>query len=272
LLGCFGAFVPCFCGCFNPYQTVPQGYTGLLSHFGKVHRIVDPGLHYVNPTTENITLVDIKVHIKDIPRQVVMSRDNVSVDLDSVIYWHVLDPFVATCHVSNVEQALMERTMTTLKDTVGAHDLQSLIAHREVIAREIKDIIEATAKSWGVAVEAILIKDLKFSRDLQENLSAAAKQRRLGESKVIAAQAEVEAARLMREASDILNTPAAMQIRYLDTLQTMSRSSDTKVIFMPMESGSGTSSSIRAMTDKFVMEQQLPPSSGKQPSSSDADL
>ena len=82
-------------------------------------------------------------------------------------------------------------------------------------------------------MESILIKDLQFSRELQENLSAAAKQKRIGESKVIAARAEVDAARLMREASDILNTPAAMQIRYLETLQTMSRSGNQNVIFMP---------------------------------------
>ncbi len=101
----------------------------------------------------------------------------------------------------------------------------------------ILDIIDEVASSWGIKVESILLKDLNFSPELQEALSAAAKQKRLGESKVIAAQAEVESAKLMREASDILNTPAAMQIRYLETLQNMSKSANSKVIFMPGESG-----------------------------------
>ncbi|KAJ1540002.1 hypothetical protein HK405_012167, partial [Cladochytrium tenue] len=92
------------------------------------------------------------------------------------------------------------------------------------------------ARAWGVKIESILIKDMQFSKELQETLSAAAKQKRIGESKVIIAQAEVESAKLMREASDILNTPAAMQIRYLETLTSMAKAAGTKVIFMPTSS------------------------------------
>ena len=106
----------------------------------------------------------------------------------------------------------------------------------------ILDIIAEVASSWGIKVESILLKDLRFSQELQESLSAAAKQKRIGESKVIAAQAEVESAKLMREASDILNTPAAMQIRYLETLQNMAKSANSKVIFMPGESNAGSKS------------------------------
>ena len=103
------------------------------------------------------------------------------------------------------------------------------------------DIIAPVAASWGIKVTDILLKDLRFSQELQESLSSAAKQKRIGEAKVITAQAEVESAKLMREASDILNTPAAMQIRYLDTLQNMAKTANSKVIFMPGESGHPTS-------------------------------
>jgi len=253
IIGCVGAYVPC-CACFNPFTVVPQGWVGLVSHFGKVYKIIDPGLYFINRNTESIDLVDVTITISDIPRQVVMTRDNVSVDIDSVLYWHVIDPFVAKYHVRNVEMALMERTMTTLKDSVGAHDLQSIIAHRDTIASEIKGIIEPAALSWGVAVEAILIKDLSFSKDLQEHLSSAAKQKRIGESKVIAAAAEVQSAKLMREASDILNTQAAMQIRYLETLQAMSRAAATKVIFMPLSGDSY----MRDVSQRLAIEQQQP--------------
>ena len=120
--------------------------------------------------------------------------------------------------VSNVRRALVERTMTTLRLTLGARTVQDCIEHRESLAQEIEDIIAPVAKTWGISVESILLKDLRFSEELQESLSSAAKQKRLGESKVIAAQAEgislskllicqVQAAKLMREASDILNTP-----------------------------------------------------------------
>lgn len=153
--------------------------------------------------------------------------------IDSVLYWHVVNPNVSYFRVDNVKRALIERTMTTLRHVIGAHDLQDSIMNREAVASEIQRIISQPAKEWGVKIESILIKDIQFSQDLQENLAAAAKQRRIGASKVIAAQAEVEAAKLMREASDILNTPAAMQMRYLETLKTMAHESGAKVIFMP---------------------------------------
>ena len=95
-------------------------------------------------------------------------------------------------------------------------------------------------------MESILLKDLRFSQELQESLSSAAKQKRIGEAKVIAAQAEVEAAKLMREASDILNSSAAMQIRYLDTVENMAKTANSKVIFMPPADSSSMSASIAA--------------------------
>nr|KAJ3421852.1 hypothetical protein HK105_002051 [Polyrhizophydium stewartii] len=199
--------VPClpFC-CWNPYRIVPQGNVGLLSRFGKFYRSVDPGLYFVNVCSEDLRSVDIKIQIEDVPRQQIMTKDNVSVDLDSVLYWHAVDPYIATYLVQDVRRALIERTMTTMRMILGARTLQDSIEHRESIANEIQAIISPAAQSWGVKIESILIKDLQFTRELQESLSAAAKQKRIGESKVIAAQAEVDAAKLMREASDILNT------------------------------------------------------------------
>ena len=232
--GCLGAYapcLPCFASC-NPYIKVPQGNSGVLTKFGKAYRIVDPGLYFVNKMTEQMHIVDVKIRINELPRQMVMTKDNVSVLIDSVVYWHIIDPFTAQFQVADVTSALMERTMTTLRDTVGSHTLQNVIENREALAVEIRKIIDDAARSWGVIVESILIKDLTFSTELQETLSSAAKQQRIGESKIIAARAEVQAARLMREASDILNTPAAMQIRYLETMHGMAKHSANKVIFM----------------------------------------
>ena len=231
-LGFFGS-IPC-CFCFpNPYRVVDQGNVGLFTRFGKYKRTVDPGLQYTNLLTEKIKIVDVKMQVGDIPRQTVITKDNVTVSIDSVLYWHIIDPFTSVYQVTDVRTALIERTMTTLRQVFGTHDLQDAITHREGIAAEMEQIIGPAAESWGVRIESILIKDIIFSQELQENLSAAAKQRRLGASKVIAAQAEVESARLMRTAADILNSPVAMQMRYLETLKTMSTAAGSKVIFMP---------------------------------------
>ncbi|KAJ3278532.1 hypothetical protein HDU79_001483, partial [Rhizoclosmatium sp. JEL0117] len=198
-----------------------------------------PGLWKINVVTEEIRNVDIKIQIEDIPQQIIMTKDNVNVIIDSVIFWEVIDPYTATFLVSNVRAALIERTQTTLRHIMGTKTLQQSLEHREEIAHEIQAIIDEPARSWGVKIESMLIKDLQFSKELQETLSAGAKQKRIGESKIILAKAEVESAKLMREAADILNAPAAMQIRYLETLTAMSRNSGNKTVFMPMTQNGG---------------------------------
>jgi regulator of protease activity HflC (stomatin/prohibitin superfamily) len=112
--------------------------------------------------------------------------------------------------------------------------LQTVVTDREGLAAEIQDIMEATAERWGVVIESILLKDITFAEELQTLLSSAATQKRIGESKVISARAEVDAAKLMRQAADILASPAAMQIRQLDALQNMAKNAGSKVVFVPM--------------------------------------
>jgi membrane protease subunit (stomatin/prohibitin family) len=132
--------------------------------------------------------------------------------IDSVVFWEIIDPYTATYLVSDVCKALLERTQTTLRSTLGTRTLQDCIEHRDSLAADIQNIIAGPARSWGVKIESVLIKDLVFSEDLQESLAEAAKQRRVGESKVIMAKAEVDSAKLMREAADILSTPGQYTI------------------------------------------------------------
>ncbi|KAI8835741.1 hypothetical protein BC829DRAFT_436796 [Chytridium lagenaria] len=245
---CFGyiGMIPC-CGCCSPFRTVEQGFVGLISRFGRYYKSVDPGLWRINPLTESILSVEIRIQIEDIPRQAVMSRDNVLINIDSVLFWEVVEPYTATFLVADVRKAIIERTQTTLRHVIGARTLQDCIENRESVAHEIQEIIAGPQKpgvskskaNSSFSLHSMLIKDFQFSVELQETLSSAAKQKRVGEAKIILAQAEVESAKLMREASDILNTPAAMQIRYLETLSSMSKNAGTKVIFMPTESNAG---------------------------------
>ena len=162
-----------------------------------------------------------------------MTKDNVTLHLTSVIYYHITSPHKAAFGISNVRQALIERTQTTLRHVVGARVLQDVIERREEIAQSIGEIIEDVAAGWGVKVESMLIKDMIFSNELQDSLSMAAQSKRIGESKVIAARAEVESAKLMRQAADILSSAPAMQIRYLEAMQAMAKSANSKVIFLP---------------------------------------
>jgi len=233
VLGFCGA-IPC-CPCPNPFRNVQQGSVGLVSRFGQFYKSVDPGLVQVNICTESLRVVDVKIQISPIGRQTVITRDNVNVEIDSVIYFQIVNPYRAAFGISDLRQALTERAQTTLRHVVGARAVQSVVTEREAIAFEIAEIVGDVADKWGVAIEGILIKDIIFSAEVSASLSSAAQQKRIGESKVIAARAEVDSARLMRQAADILASPAAMQIRQLEALQQMAKSANSKVVFVPMQ-------------------------------------
>ena len=181
-----------------------------------------------------------------------MTKDNVTVNLTSVIYYHITSPHKAAFGISNIRTALVERTQTTLRHVVGARLLQDVIERREEIAQSIGEIIEDVAVGWGVQVESMLVKDIIFSNELQESLSMAAQAKRIGESKVIAARAEVESAKLMRQAADILSSAPAMQIRYLEAMQAMAKSANSKVIFLPGQQN--VSSEALKHADQFTGE------------------
>lgn len=205
----------------------------MVTNFGRFSRAVDPGLVKINPFSERLIQVDVKIQIVEVPQQVCMTKDNVTLHLTSVIYYHIISPHKAAFGISNIRQALVERTQTTLRHVIGARVLQDVIERREEIAQSIGEIIEEVASGWGVQVESMLVKDIIFSNELQDSLSMAAQAKRIGESKVIAARAEVESAKLMRQAADILSSAPAMQIRYLEAMQAMAKSANSKVIFLP---------------------------------------
>lgn len=162
-------------------------------------------------------------------------QDNVNLTLTSVIYYRITSPHKAAFGISNLRTALVERTQTTLRHVIGARVLQDVIERREEIAQSIREVIEETATGWGVEVESMLIKDIIFSQELQDSLSMAAQSKRTGEAKVISARAEVESAKLMRQAADILSSAPAMQIRYLEAMQAMAKTANSKVIFLPAQ-------------------------------------
>jgi len=261
-VGLFGA-VPC-CPCPNPFREVQQGSVGLVSRFGQFYKAVDPGLVQVNVCSERLRVVDVKIQIATIGRQTVITRDNVNVEIDSVIYYQITNPYRAAFGIQDLRQALMERAQTTLRHVVGARAVQSVVTERDAIALEIEEIVSDVADKWGVAIEGILIKDIVFSADVAASLSSAAQQKRIGESKVIAARAEVDSARLMRQAADILASPAAMQIRQLEALQQMARSAQAKVIFVPMQ--------LQSDINGALTQQQLAASTGEGPSNSASGL
>lgn len=230
LFGSCGIFC---CLCLNPYKLVDQGEVGLVQRFGALARTVEPGMTYVNTWAEKLTRVSVKVNIREIPAQSCFTRDNVSVIITSVVYYNIIDPQKAIYSISDIHNAIVERTQTTMRDVIGGRVLQDVVEKRDEIAESIEHIIAKTAFEWGVNIESILIKDMTLPDKVMSSLSMAAEAKRIGEGKIINAKAEVESAKLMRKAADILASKPAMQIRYLDALQNMSKNAGSRVIFMP---------------------------------------
>lgn len=233
--GFLRTWLPCICCCFieYPYQEIEQSFEGLLERFGQFTRKVDPGLQYVNPCTESLIKVNCKLQIIHLHKQIVLSKDNITLFLDASVYYKVIDPKKATYTVKDIPTAVSNLTFSTLRNTCGQHVLQELLEKRDEVSKHIQDYVDEHAHVWGVKVENIFIKDINLSPDMQYALSSAAKERRLADSKIINAKADVEAAKLMKVASQLLDSEAAMQIRFLETINHITKSPNVRVIFTP---------------------------------------
>lgn len=226
---------PCFCA--NPYKKVPEGFSAAILQLGKFTKVYGPGLSFVNNCTEEMILVDKRERVLDLRKQNCMTKDNIDVIVDAVVYYQVTDTYKSLFEIGNVQYAIAELSRTAMREVFGNITLQEALEDRDTQAERLKVLVDTPSESWGVDVTRVLIQEILFTPDLQASLSTKVTTRRIAESKVIGAQADVQAARLMRNAADLLNTPAAMQVRYLDAISSLSRSSAPKIVFFPSDYG-----------------------------------
>lgn len=155
--------------------------------------------------------------------------------VDASVYYKIINPRKATYRISNLGMAVSQLTFSTLRCVCGIHTLQEILEKRKEITHAIHQYIEEHVESWGIVIENVFMKDIMLNKDLQDALSTAAKERRLAESKVISAKADVESAKMMREAAEALNTKSAMQIRYFETIQNIVNTNNAKTVFLPLD-------------------------------------
>ena len=232
--GFINNWICCVC-CPSPYQIIQEGQVGVVQRFGKFSKLYAPGLYYINPCTESMTFVDKRERIMDIRKQFCMTKDNISVIVDAVVYYQVEDTYKSMFSVENLPYSIAELCRTGLRDVFGIVTLQEALEDRDKLAHHLRKHMDEATLTWGVDVTRCLIQEILFTKDLQDSLSTAATAKRLAESKIIGAQADVQAARLMRNAADILNTPAAMQVRYLEAITNVAKVPNPKVVFFPAD-------------------------------------
>ncbi len=213
-------------------RQVNQWENALKFTLGKLTGRVEPGLTVVLPGLQRLVRVDTRIRNRDLPYQQVITRDNVTAQIDAVIYYKVVDSQKAVLNVENYEAAVWDRARVVLRDVAGETKLDELLTHREEVAAKVRAAVEQFVSQWGLHIELIALKDIQLPGQMQEVIARKAIAERDRQYVIIKSQADVESARNFAEAARILGEqPGAMELRRLEALQNLTAHGTSKVIF-----------------------------------------
>jgi regulator of protease activity HflC (stomatin/prohibitin superfamily) len=204
---------------------------------GRFSSVRGPGLIFLIPWIQQMVRVDLRTVVMEVPSQDLISRDNVSVKVDAVLYFHVTDPEKSVIQVEQFIAATNMLAQTTLRSVLGQHDLDDMLAERKKLNTDVQDILDSRTKDWGIEVSAVEIRDVQLTENMIKAIAKQAEAERDRRAKVIHAEAEFQAAQTLVNAANILaSVPAAMQLRYLQTLTEIGGEHNSTVIFpMPLD-------------------------------------
>ncbi|MBA1148966.1 slipin family protein [Ectothiorhodospiraceae bacterium WFHF3C12] len=210
---------------------------GVIFLLGRFYKVKGPGLILVIPLIQQMVRVDLRTIVMDVPSQDVISRDNVSVKVNAVLYFRVVDPERAVIQVEDYYGATSQLAQTTLRSVLGQHELDEMLAERDKLNKDIQDILDDQTDAWGIKVANVEIKHVDLDESMIRAIAQQAEAERSRRAKVIHATGEKQASRELREAADELATnPQALQLRYLQTLNDIAADQNSTIIFpLPME-------------------------------------
>jgi regulator of protease activity HflC (stomatin/prohibitin superfamily) len=203
------------------FRVVKQYERGVVLRFGKLAGMRDPGLNMIIPLVDRMNKISLRVSTTVLEPQEVITRDNVTVRVDAVVYYMVIDPIKAVLNVEDYQQATIQLALTTLRSVLGQSELDELLAHRDQINLRLREIIdEQTEEPWGVRATLVEVKDVLLPEAMQRAMARQAESEREKRAKVIHAEGERQAAETLTEAAEVMQQqPAALQLRYLQTRQ-----------------------------------------------------
>jgi len=217
---------------FTGLRQINQWEVALRFTLGKFSGRVEPGLTFFLPGLQQLKRIDTRTKNRDLLRQMVITRDNVTTMVDAVVYYRVIDPEKATLAVENYEAAVKDRAKVVLRDVVGETRLDDLLAHREEVAAKVRAQVETVVSQWGLHVDIIGLQDVQLPPQMQEVLAKVAIAERDRKYVVIKSEADVESAKNFAEAAAILGkSPGSMELRRFEALANLSQAGNTKVIF-----------------------------------------
>lgn len=210
---------------------------GVVFTLGRFTSVKGPGLILLVPIVQQMVRMDLRTVVLDVPTQDVISRDNVSVRVNAVIYFRVIDPDKATIQVEDYMSATSQLAQTTLRSVLGKHELDEMLAERDKLNADIQEILDSQTDAWGIKVANVEIKHVDIDESMVRAIARQAEAERERRAKVISAEGEAQAAEKLLEAARILaQTPEAMQLRYLSTLNVLASEKSSTIVFpFPME-------------------------------------
>jgi regulator of protease activity HflC (stomatin/prohibitin superfamily) len=222
---------------FSAFNVLNEYERGVIFQLGRFVGIKGPGLIIVWPVVQRMRKVDLRVIVLSVPKQDVITRDNVSVKVNAVIYFRIVDPGKAIIQVANAFDATSQVAQTTLRSVVGQHEMDDLLAQRDKLNVDLQRILDQSTEAWGIKVSTVEIKDVDLDETMIRAMAKQAEAERTRRAKIINAEGEKQAAQSLVEAAQALATaPSAMQLRYLQTLADISHERTQLIVFpLPLD-------------------------------------
>jgi len=222
---------------YNTVKILKEYERGVVFFLGRFHKVKGPGLILLFPGIQIMTKVDLRVIVLDVPTQDVISRDNVSVKVNAVIYFRIVDPEKAVIRVANVFEATSQLSQTTLRSVLGQHELDDMLSERDRLNEDIQEILDQRTDNWGIKVANVEIKHVDLDESMIRAIAQQAEAERARRAKIINAEGEKQAAAMLAEAAKTLSTQSqALQLRYLQTLKEVAGERTNTIIFpLPLD-------------------------------------
>lgn len=222
---------------YNTIKVLKEYERGVVFFLGRFQTVKGPGLILLFPIVQMMTKVDLRVIVLDVPTQDVISRDNVSVKVNAVIYFRIVDPEKAIIRVANVFEATSQLSQTTLRSVLGQHELDDMLAERDKLNADIQSILDQRTDNWGIKVANVEIKHVDLDESMIRAIAQQAEAERSRRAKVINAEGEKQAAQRLADAARILaSEEQALQLRYLQTLKDIASDRTNTIVFpAPLE-------------------------------------
>ncbi|MDD3647275.1 MAG: slipin family protein [Candidatus Dojkabacteria bacterium] len=218
-------------------RQVSQFQSGVLFTMGKFSRMLGPGWHVIIPIFQSMKIVDLRIKAHEVEGQETMTKDNVSVHVNAVIYYKIVDASKSVIEVEQADWAVSQLAQTTMRNVIGEATLDEVLAHRDKLSRRIEEIVDHTSEKWGVAIETVELKDIVLPKNLKRTMAKVAEAERERDANILKAEGEVIAAKSLAEAASIIaEKPGALHLRTLNSINDISSDQSNTVVFaVPME-------------------------------------